>query len=358
MRAARVAAICLAALVLSGCAALTGDSAPGLQAVAAGDVAARAGDAVVTVASLEDEVQQALDSGVLESPQFAEQFAGSDLEKTVQLQTTTLDFLLKVEILATRAADQFDVEVSADEVDELVEEAAAEVGGQAALEEQLTSGGQTLERFRSEQELNRLIAEVVDALREQDPLTDEDVRAAYQQQQAQFEQVDASHILVETEAEAQQVLQRLSEGEEFAALAQELSLDTGSAQNGGSLGLTPRGTFVPEFEEAIWAGPAPVGQLLGPVETQFGWHVIRVDEFQVTPEDEAVEQVRQQLEDSRGQELFQIWFQQQLSDADPEVAGRFGRWSRTSQSVLGNGQSDDPADQQQAPAQQQQSGQP
>lgn len=351
MRRARVAALCLAGLTLQGCAALTGDSAPGLTAFAAGDVAARSEGVEVTVDELESVVDELVAQQEIQAEQQGQAPQGDELERRLQVQTQALTTLLRVGIAEEAAAEEFDIEVTADEVDTLLEDVLAQVGGQAALDEELATTGGTMAGFRIELGRQRLQSEIIDALREQDPLTDEDVRAAYEQQQAQFEQVDARHILVETEAAAQQVIERLAAGEEFAALAQELSIDTGSAEAGGSLGLTPRGTFVPEFEEAIWAGPAPVGQVLGPVETQFGFHVIRVDEFQVTPEDEALEQVRQQLEESRGPELFQIWFQQQLSDAEPEVAGRFGRWSRTSQAVIGPGQSEDPAEQQQAPVQ-------
>jgi parvulin-like peptidyl-prolyl isomerase len=88
------------------------------------------------------------------------------------------------------------------------------------------------------------------------------------------EQVQALHILVETEEEAGQVLARLEAGETFEDLATELSLDTSSGAAGGDLGWFPRGWMVEPFEEAAFGLAA--GETSGPVQSQFGWHIIRV----------------------------------------------------------------------------------
>ncbi len=86
----------------------------------------------------------------------------------------------------------------------------------------------------------------------------------------------ASHILVKTEEEAKALMARIQKGESFEKLAQEFSLCP-SRKKGGSLGEFGRGQMVREFEQAIFN--AKKGQIVGPVRTQFGWHIIRVEDI-------------------------------------------------------------------------------
>ncbi|MCB0212599.1 MAG: peptidylprolyl isomerase [Anaerolineae bacterium] len=100
------------------------------------------------------------------------------------------------------------------------------------------------------------------------------------------EQSHARHILVETEEEANDVIERLEAGEDFADLAEELSLDTTSGVAGGDLGFVPAGSFVGPVDEAVFT--LPVGKISEPIETQFGWHVIEVierEERELSPSD-------------------------------------------------------------------------
>jgi parvulin-like peptidyl-prolyl isomerase len=88
------------------------------------------------------------------------------------------------------------------------------------------------------------------------------------------EQVHARHILLATQAQAQAALDRLKNGEDFSALAKELSQDTGSKDSGGDLGWFPKGVMLPEFEAVAFS--LPVGQTSNIVQTQAGFHIIQV----------------------------------------------------------------------------------
>lgn len=88
--------------------------------------------------------------------------------------------------------------------------------------------------------------------------------------------VRARHILVDTKEEADKVLKRIQGGETFEAVAKEVSADPGSGAQGGDLGFFMRGDMVKPFEDAAFT--LPVGQVSEPIESQFGFHIIRVDE--------------------------------------------------------------------------------
>jgi peptidyl-prolyl cis-trans isomerase C len=109
-------------------------------------------------------------------------------------------------------------------------------------------------------------------------VTEEEMRKIYDQESAklqQTERVRARHILVATEQEAQDILARLAKGEKFEDLAKQFSLD-GSKDYGGDLGYFTQPEMVPEFSKAAFA--LQVGETSQPVKTDFGWHIIRIED--------------------------------------------------------------------------------
>ncbi|WP_051469881.1 peptidylprolyl isomerase [Chelativorans sp. J32] len=127
------------------------------------------------------------------------------------------------------------------------------------------------------------------------PITDEEVRARYDEEVAkipQQEEVHARHILVENEQEAKDIIKQLDEGGDFVEIAKEKSKD-GAAANGGDLGYFTAGAMVPEFSQAAFA-MEPGSHSKEPVKTQFGWHVIKVEDKRMQPPP-AFEQVQDQI---------------------------------------------------------------
>lgn len=114
--------------------------------------------------------------------------------------------------------------------------------------------------------------------------------------------VKARHILVADESAAKQVLADLAAGADFAALARERSQDTGSAAKGGDLGWSPRGQFVPEFEEVAFSAPLNTPTS---VQSQFGWHVIEV---LAREENRAFDSFEQLRASSNAQALYEQTF--------------------------------------------------
>lgn len=107
------------------------------------------------------------------------------------------------------------------------------------------------------------------------------------------EEVRARHILVKTEDEAKKVEERLAKGEDFAKIAGEVSTDPGSGKQGGDLGFFGRNQMVPAFEEAAFK--LEPGKVSEPVKSQFGYHIIKVEEKRTRPVP-PFDQVRPQIE--------------------------------------------------------------
>ena len=142
---------------------------------------------------------------------------------------------------------------------------------------------------------NRVLAESWLAEKVRADVTETAIQNAYDKfvaDTASREQLTASHILVETEADAKAVIAALKDGGDFAALAKEKSTGP-SGPNGGALGTFGRGQMVPSFETAAF--DLAVGSYSDtPVQTQFGWHVIKVDGKDIAPAPD-LESMRAQL---------------------------------------------------------------
>ncbi len=120
-------------------------------------------------------------------------------------------------------------------------------------------------------------------------ITEEELRSEYDAGR----EIEASHILVQDLETAEEILAKLNQGEDFAELAQEYSIDPGSGAAGGSLGTFERGRMVPEFETAAFS--LPEGEISEPVQSDFGYHIIKVTNR--TAFEESFEDVRAELEE-------------------------------------------------------------
>lgn len=135
-------------------------------------------------------------------------------------------------------------------------------------------------------------------------VTEDEVRARYQEEIAKLdpqEEVKASHILVESEDEAKKLIAELDGGADFAELAKANSTGP-SGPNGGELGYFAKGQMVPEFEAAAFA-LEPGTYTETPVKTQFGYHIIKVEDKR-TQEPPAFEDVQEQLHDAMVREAL------------------------------------------------------
>lgn len=151
-------------------------------------------------------------------------------------------------------------------------------------------------------------------------MTEEAVRARYDRFAEEFQpeaEIQARHILVNSEDEAKAIITELDAGGDFAAIAKAKSIDTGSGAEGGDLGFFTAGQMVPEFSQAAFA-LEPGKYSAAPVQSQFGWHVIKVEQKRETTPP-SFEEARPEIENQLSQELVNELVAKLRADAEIEV---------------------------------------
>lgn len=176
-----------------------------------------------------------------------------------QMRVDILNQMIDIELMR-QAATKEGISVTEADVNTRMDQIKKDAGGDAAFKKSLTDAKLTEAEFRTlivrdQITYERLYDKVTTTL----PATGEQVRVR--------------HILVDTEKASTDILARLKKGEDFAALAKELSVDTQSKDSGGDLGFFPRGVKDPAFEDAVFKlGVNEVGT----VQTDYGYHVVQV----------------------------------------------------------------------------------
>lgn len=174
------------------------------------------------------------------------------------------------------------------------------------MQEAQKRGLDATDDFKAQMELARqtiLIRELFADYQKANPVTDADVKAEYDRFAAanSGKEYKARHILVEKEEEAKSILANLKKGQKFEDLAKKHSKDPGSGAKGGDLDWSTPNNYVPEFAQAMVK--LAKGQTTdAPVKSEFGWHIIRVDDIkdaQMPPLDQVRLQIQQQLQQQR-----------------------------------------------------------
>lgn len=277
----------------------------------------------VTLSEVQEFAQQSglgeVDPG---SPQF-EQVAQQIVPQLVDLE------------VAKAYAQERGITVSEEEVDREIETIKDQIHQQAQAQGQDISREEAFDQALrqaglTEEELRRQIRENLPVQKVQERVAG-DAEPSRQQVERFYEENKESqyttpaqrcvrHILFNKDQEqrAEEVAQQLRDGDgNFADLAKEFSQDPGSAEQGGDLGCIGRGETVPNFEEAVFG--AGEGEIVGPVETQFGYHVIEVTDVReesTRPLEEVEGEIRQQLASEQRAQEFTEWLQKQKERRD------------------------------------------
>lgn len=294
-----------AALLLSSCSTLPPATAAAV--VGGAPIDREAIERAVTGLEL-DQLRAAIEAGLPGELEGAERAAAvrEQLDAAVlDTQRRVLDLYIRREIVRI-VADDAGVETDAEDREAARDALIDSVGGPEALPEVLAQAGFTEEVFDDvivEQEA------LLEALRR-------DLLAG-----TELEVREPRHILLGSEQEAAEVVADLEAGADFADLAIERSQDPGSAQDGGALDAAPRGAWLPEFDDAVWT--AQLGTVVGPIQTQAGFHVIEVvAEDTLEAGELPAEQVQQLVAGELDARFFTV-----VEETEVVVDPAFGEWS-------------------------------
>ena len=319
-----VAAVMLAVLVpvfaLAGC---------GGNKVPAGAIAA-VGDGVVTQAQFDQIIAQA--EAQYKSQPGAPPFPKEGTPQYNQLKASIVNYLVQNELIKAQAASM-DVSVTDKEYQDRLKQIVAQVGGQKKLDALLKKQNVTMadleSQLKSQMLQDKLRQKVSDAAK----VSAAEVTAYYNDPKnaSQFvtpESVDARHVLVKTKAEAlkvQKLLAADNSDANWSKVAKQFSIDTGTKNNGGSLGNFPKGRMDPAFEKVAFSSKP--GTVAMPVKTKWGWHVIEVTKK--TPGskkktlEEAKPMIEQQLKLQKQSTAWEDWLKKATKDADIVYAAGF-----------------------------------
>ena len=255
-------------------------------------IVARIGDEVIT----EKEFTDTLNS--------LNRFAPPGSDETA-FRTQILEQMVKTEILYV-LAKQAKFSVSDEEVKAEIDNALKRAPSPEAFDEYLQSRGITREEFTESVRKKMVTQKFVEEKTKDVQVSEEDIVAEFNRakEAGQLDVVDVSHILArvtddtpEADANAKKKVEtareRIVKGEDFAAVAREVSEDPGSAQDGGKYENVARGVMVPEFDRLAFE--LPVGELSQPFRTQFGWHILKVADRGTLTLDETHDQAKEVL---------------------------------------------------------------
>jgi foldase protein PrsA len=221
----------------------------------------------------------------------------------------TLDNLIQDE-LVTQAADKAGIKVTDADVDKEIASIKARFPSETEFESALQQANMTLDDLKKQTPMQLRIRKILEP-QVIDKVTDADVKKYFDENKASFNtplQVRASHILVATEKEANDILAELKAGGDFAAIAKAKSTDPGSKESGGDLGFFGAGAMDPAFEKAAFA--LKKDELSAPVKSSFGYHIIKVTdrkEAKTATFEEEKAKIKDQLISQKVSELSTTW---------------------------------------------------
>ncbi len=335
--------VALASLVLAGCSPATSTS----EVASGAETLAEFEGGEVTRAQFEEQAQAVVQQSAAQQGGEAEVPPEGSPEHE-QLVAQIMPGLVATEISAAYAEEN-GISVTEEDVNQEIQSLKEQIGQQArgsgqdvsdeeAFQQALEQAGFTEEQLRSDVREQLPLQKVQQEVTANAEPTDEEIQQFYDENEDSFAEPEtrcARHILFTPDQEqlAEDVKQEIEDGGDFAALAEVHSQDPGTAGQGGDLGCQPRTdsetgqpTYAPAFNDALFAEDAEEGDIIGPVETEFGYHVIELQEIREenTPPLEEVEgEIRDQLTQQQQATEFENWLDEQIEQRDVQYKQQY-----------------------------------
>jgi len=234
---------------------------------------------------------------------------------TEQYGAEVLNSLIADKIVELEAK-KLKVSVTDDEVDAEYKDYVEQYGGEESFKQLLATYNMDEKVIKNDIKKYLLTKKVME---DYVKITDDEVKSYFEENKDAYnqqEQVEASHILVEDEKTAKEVIKKLKDGEDFAKLAKEYSTDTGTKDDGGYLGYFGKGEMVEEFENAAFA--MKKGSISSePVKTDYGYHIIKVTDKKEAKEavfEDVKDRVYQDLLKQKVDEQYSTWLSEKMDE--------------------------------------------
>lgn len=279
-------------------------------------VLAKVGDIKITkgdVDELADPYLQQYGSDYDTNPDMADQVK--------QLRTQALNLLVEQKLMYNKAKD-LGILPTQEEIDKetqkYIDDLKENLGGEEALNTALQNAGMTLEEYTEKlnknMESNLINNKVTDEIFKDITTADDDIKSYYDEHLDSFKTATVSHILIKDEDKVKEVREKAVKGEDFAGLAKEYSEDTGTKENGGSLGTVAYDTtqYVQEFTDAF--KKLNDGEISEPVKSSFGYHIIKVTDVKQKTLDESKDTIKNTLENDKKNEAYTTSIEQWKKD--------------------------------------------
>ena len=235
-----------------------------------------------------------------------------------QYGSDTVDQMINDKIVEAEAKKK-DITISTSTVNSEIDKLKEQYGGEDAFNQALVDSSTTLTALKSDIKNYLLIKKLLEP---EIKITDDEMKTYFEENKDSFataEQVKASHILVADEATAKKVKEKLDNGEDFAALAKEYSTDDSTKDSGGELGYFAKGDMVAAFEDAAFA--MSVNQISDPVKTDYGYHIIKVEDKKAAQSanyEDSKAKIKETLFDQKVDSQYQTWLDEKKKNYDIE----------------------------------------